>query len=62
MQGFLIMDYATQFPEAIAQLAQWVKAGNIHYEVDVQETLEKAPEAFKRLLNGKNFGKQLLAI
>ncbi len=62
MEGFLILDYADRFPEAVMQLAQWVGAGKIVFQEDVQEGLENAPETLNRLFRGQNVGKQLLKI
>lgn len=62
MQGFIILDYAKRFPEAIAGLSKWVKEGKIKYQEDMQEGIENAPEAFQRIFTGKNTGKQLLKV
>lgn len=62
MQGFLINDYASQFKEGIATLAEWLKAGLLCYEVDKQHGLENAPQTLKRLFEGKNLGKQVLQL
>jgi NADPH-dependent curcumin reductase CurA len=34
----------------------------IRFKEDVLEGIERMPEGFLRLLNGKNFGKQLIKI
>ena len=62
MEGFLILDYADRFPEAIAQLAQWVGSGQIAFQEDLQRGFENAPMTLNRLFTGKNVGKQLLEI
>lgn len=62
MEGFLLPDYLDKFPEAVAQLQQWVSEGKIAYKEDIADGLEKAPEALQGLFEGKNFGKQLLKI
>lgn len=62
MEGFLILDYAADFPAAVMEMAQWVMQGKVKYQVDVQEGLENAPETFQRIFTGKNKGKQLLKI
>ena len=43
-------------------LLGWIGDGSIRFQSDIQEGLEKAPEAFLRLFSGANLGKQLLAI
>ena len=62
MEGFLVFDYFPRAPEAVMQLWQWVNAGEIAYQVDVQAGLEKAPAALKRLFLGENRGKQLVRV
>ena len=51
-----------RFPEAIAELMQWVQEGKIVYQEDIQEGIENAPDTLLRLYTGKNIGKQLLKI
>jgi NADPH-dependent curcumin reductase CurA len=62
MEGFLIFDYAKRMPEAVGELAGWVKTGQLTNRVDVLEGLENAPAALRRLFDGANLGKQLLKI
>ncbi len=62
MEGFIVLDYAARFAEAVAALRPWVESGEIVYREDVQEGIEKAPETFLRLFSGRNFGKQLLKL
>ena len=62
MQGFLLFDYASQFESAVRDLRGWVDAGELVYEEDIQEGLERAPATLQRLFDGRNVGKQLLKI
>ena len=62
MQGFIILDYLPRAMEAIEALVGWVSAGDIGYEVDVQEGFDNIPQTLQRLYTGENFGKQLLRI
>ncbi|HVS62412.1 MAG TPA: hypothetical protein VMT85_02795 [Thermoanaerobaculia bacterium] len=62
MEGFLVLDYAARFGEAIQALAGWVGEGRIVFEEDVAHGLENAPQTLNRLFTGKNFGKQLLEV
>ncbi len=62
MEGFIILDYASRYPEAIADLAQWVGAGMITYRTDVVEGLENAPAALDRLFTGANTGKVIVKL
>lgn len=62
MQGFLLGDYHDRFEEGRQTLRQWVEAGQIVYEEDIQEGLENAPLTLRRLFEGANLGKQLLKV
>jgi len=62
MEGFIIIDYAARFGEAIPVLLDWVQRGEIAYAEDVQHGLENAPTTLRRLFEGKNLGKQLLEV
>lgn len=62
MEGFIVLDYASRFAEAMQELTSWVAGGRITYKEDIQEGFENAPKTFLRLFGGKNFGKQLLKI
>ena len=59
---FLVSEWFERWPEATRQLGQWVKEGRIKYRESVGEGLEKAPEYFRGLLRGRNFGKQLVKV
>ncbi len=62
MRGFIVLDFADRFGEAVQQLAGWVQQNKIVYQEDLQEGLENAPEVFQRIFTGKNRGKQLLKV
>ena len=62
MEGFLLVDHVAHLGEATAELRRWVESGEIAYRLDVQEGLENAPRAFRRLFTGENRGKQLLRV
>ena len=62
MEGFIVLDYADRFPQAIGELAAWLADGSIQNVVDIAEGLENAPATLQRLFTGANFGKQLLTI
>ena len=62
MEGFIVIDYAERFGEARDALKRWVDAGDIVYQVDVVQGIERAPEALLRLFSGKNLGKQLIQV
>jgi len=63
MQGFLVFDFADRYPEAIAQLAEWLRAGELQSREDVVRSgLEQFPEVFLRLFRGENTGKLILQL
>lgn len=62
MEGFLVVTYRDRFPEARAQLHEWITEGRLHTEQDVLEGLERSPEALRRLFSGANTGKQLVRV
>jgi hypothetical protein len=62
VQGILVTDFAPHFARAAGELAQWLRAGKLKDRVDIVDGLENAPDAFRRLFTGENFGKQLVKI
>jgi NADPH-dependent curcumin reductase CurA len=63
LQGFIIFDdFGSHFGEFQKQMSEWFAAGKIIYREDMVEGLERAPEAFMGLLEGKNFGKLVVRI
>jgi NADPH-dependent curcumin reductase CurA len=62
IKGFIILDYFARFPEAIAQLGQWVAEGKVKDRHTVVEGLERAPEAVNMLFDGDNFGKLIVKV
>ena len=63
MQGFIIFDdYADRYGEFAEQMSAWLKDGKIKYREDLVDGLENAPQALIGLLEGKNFGKQVVRV
>jgi NADPH-dependent curcumin reductase len=62
MEGFIVLNFAKRFPEAVAELAKWHAEGKIKNQLDVAHGLENAPATLLRLFSGANLGKQLLQI
>jgi NADPH-dependent curcumin reductase CurA len=46
----------------VRDMTAWVADGSVRYREDVVEGLENAPEAFRGMLRGKNFGKLLVQV
>ncbi|MFP6568922.1 MAG: NADP-dependent oxidoreductase [Dehalococcoidia bacterium] len=62
IQGFTVNQYPAQFEDGRAQLARWVKSGEVKYKEDIIEGFENCPRAFIGQLGGANFGKLLIKV
>ena len=62
VEGFIVLDYADRYPEAIAELSQWMAAGRIKVRQDVVAGLENALQAVKKLFAGANTGKLMVRV
>lgn len=62
IEGFLVYDFELQHEVARARIANWINEGRIKYKEDIVDGFKNAPEAFIGLLNGRNFGKQLIKV
>jgi NADPH-dependent curcumin reductase CurA len=62
MQGMVVFDYADRFPQAVAELAGYLKDGRMKSREDVVTGIEHFPEALLKLFNGENFGKLVLSL
>ncbi|WP_405493378.1 NADP-dependent oxidoreductase [Nocardia sp. NBC_00511] len=63
MTGFVVFDYADRYPEAGAQLAQWLAEGKLQSREHVVEGgVGGFGEALNMLFSGANTGKLVLAI
>ncbi len=59
---FLVTEWQERWLEATRQLGQWIGEGKLKYRESVGEGLENAPEYFRGMLKGRNFGKQLVKV
>lgn len=62
VQGFLVSDYAAKFGPALAEMAEWVRSGQIKYREDIVEGFDNMPAAFIGLFQGENTGKRLVKV
>jgi len=62
IQGFIVSDHWNRQEAFRQDVGGWLKEGRIRYREDVVDGLEKAPEAFIGLLQGRNFGKLLVRV
>jgi len=61
-QGFVLLDYQSKIMGAVIQIAKWIKQGDLKIKEDILHGIDKTPEAFFRMLDGKNDGKQLVKL
>jgi NADPH-dependent curcumin reductase CurA len=62
MEGFIVLDWADEFPDIRKRLVKMVQEGRLAYREDVQHGFENAPATLQRLFVGANKGKQLLKL
>ena len=62
VRGMVVYDHEDLRPEMVRQVSGWLREGRIHYLEDRTEGLEHAPEAFSRLMQGKNVGKAIVVV
>jgi NADPH-dependent curcumin reductase CurA len=63
MEGMVVFDYAARFPQAVAELAAYLKDGRMKSREDVVPGgVERFPEALLKLFRGENLGKLVLEV
>lgn len=62
MSGLLIFDYQHRYEEAIARLAEWVRAGRLRFREEIVDGIEQCPGAIAALYRGENLGKRLIRL
>jgi NADPH-dependent curcumin reductase CurA len=63
IRGFIQNEFTRSHgKDFVRDMSAWVADGSVRYREDVVEGLEAAPEAFRGLLTGKNFGKLLVRV
>ena len=63
VRGFIQDEFVpTHHKQFRSDMAGWVRSGQVRYREDVVAGLESAPEAFRGLLRGANFGKLLIQV
>lgn len=60
MQGFIISNFQSEFPEGIKQLSAWVKEGKLKSTETIKQGFENLPEALVGLFKGDNTGKMIV--
>ena len=63
VRGFIQSEFTKSHGrDFVRDMSGWVADGSVRYREDVVDGLESAPEAFRGLLTGKNFGKLLVRV
>ena len=61
-QGFIIFDYSNKFPAVAEQLVEWMNTGALVFREDIEEGLDRAPDALEALYDGANRGKKIIQL
>ncbi len=62
LQGFIVSDHVDLTPEFQRDMAEWIKAGQVHWRETVDDGIDAAPDAFLKLFKGENVGKMLVKL
>lgn len=62
LESFVGNGHAEFYPAGIAQMSHWIVEGRVQAPETVVQGLERAPEAFVGLFEGRNFGKMLVCV
>jgi NADPH-dependent curcumin reductase CurA len=62
LRGFRGSSHLHRMDEVIRELGAWLAEGRLHYRQTIVDGLERAPEAFVRMLAGDTVGKTLVRI
>ena len=58
----VVFDYTARFPEAIRDIAGWMREGKLKSREDIAVGLETFPDTLLKLFRGENLGKLVLKI
>jgi len=61
-RGFIVSDFASQYPDFLADVSSWLREGRIRYREDITDGLVNAPRELLGLLKGENFGKKIIRV
>jgi len=62
IEGFVVFDYFDQYSKFLDVVLPYIREGKIAYVEDIAEGLESSPAALVGLFNGRNVGKQVVAV
>lgn len=62
VEGFVVLDFAERFPEAISTLCNWMAEGKIKVRTEIVDGLENAVRTVKKLFTGAHNGKLIVRV
>ena len=62
MRGFIVTDHPEACEEYVGKAIGWLAEGKLKYRESIAEGIENAPQAFIDLLQGRNYGKQIVLL
>jgi NADPH-dependent curcumin reductase CurA len=62
LQGFIVFDHLDRQPQAVGQLAGWIRTGQLETLETVVEGFDQLPTAVNMLFDGANIGKLLVHV
>jgi NADPH-dependent curcumin reductase CurA len=63
LRGFVFFEFtARHYAEFLSEVGSRIADGRIRYREDIVDGLERAPEAFIGMLEGRNFGKVIVSV
>ena len=62
LRGFICSDHVDLWRPVLKELGTLVHESKLKYRESIAQGLENAPKAFIGMLNGRNFGKQLVKL
>lgn len=62
LAGFIVFDHNDRLDDFVRDVGGWLAEGRIRYREDIVDGLENARDAFRGLLEGRNFGKLVVRV
>ncbi|NNE26946.1 MAG: NADP-dependent oxidoreductase, partial [Saprospiraceae bacterium] len=62
MEGMVVFDWADEYLIGIQDIAQWIMAGKVKFNIEEVDGIENFYEAFLKLFTGEKMGKLVLKI
>lgn len=62
LRGFIQREFVDQYPAFLRDMSEWISSGRLKYREDIVDGLDRAPDAFIGLLEGRNFGKLIVRV